>query len=147
MWVLEGDEIIAVDGVDCRANIEKIVECIQGSESDSVTLTLSRHYLKVPKGPVKVVFSPSGNMVSVPRGTPLRKAAAMANEILVCEVYKEAGTGKNYEMSKDEAPQAWDNTMPMTLVPAPGETKAKAVDDTLYGGTRVMDSAPGTLPR
>merc|ERR1711862_756867 len=100
MWVLEGDEVLAVDGVDIEGSVDKIVECVQSSESDTLTLTLGRNYLKLPKGPIKVVFAPSGNMTPVSRGMSLEKVARLANEEIDCDVYREVGTGKTYNMRK-----------------------------------------------
>ena len=50
MWVLEGDEVIAINGTSCKgADLDGVVALVAGSEGDTVTLRLSRNYLKAPK--------------------------------------------------------------------------------------------------
>lgn len=73
MWVLEGDEVVAVGGVDVeRKGLDEVAPLVKDSVGDSVTLTLCRYYMA---GPVKVVFLPSGQTATMRRGVEISKAA------------------------------------------------------------------------
>jgi len=130
MWILEGDEIVAVEGVSCAGDLDKIVELVMASEGDRITVTLSRNYLKAPKGPIKVVFRPSGNMMTVSPGNKFSNIAASLGED--DGWYQEVGTGKMLKISEDEVPGNWDNVMPMTLVAAQAPQETAGGEDNLY---------------
>jgi len=134
MWVLEGDKIVAVNGVDCEdGNIDKIVELIVGSE-DEVSLTLSRN---TRLGPIKVVMLPEGFMTTVRRGARLSSAAeaAAGRELkygcidgwCVTCWHRERTTDGIFKPCCDQLTGDWDNVMPLVLTPKP----EKAGDSTL----------------
>eukprot|EP00931_Biecheleriopsis_adriatica_P006579 TRINITY_DN107967_c0_g1_i1.p1 TRINITY_DN107967_c0_g1~~TRINITY_DN107967_c0_g1_i1.p1 ORF type:complete len:325 (-),score=59.66 TRINITY_DN107967_c0_g1_i1:119-1093(-) len=78
MWVLEGDEVVAINGESVEGeSLEKVGPLVKDSEGDSVTLTLCRHYYA---GPVKVVFLPSGKVATMKRGIEILKAAEIGVE-------------------------------------------------------------------
>lgn len=75
MWVLEGDEVVAVNGARCEGKgLDTIGPMVKESAGDSVTLTLVR-YCKA--GPVKVCFLPSGSTVVMKRGVEIAQAAKL----------------------------------------------------------------------
>lgn len=75
MWVLEGDEVVAVNGENVEGRpLDEIKPLVMDSEGESVTLTLCRHYLS---GPVKVVFLPSAKTAVMKRGAEIQAAAAV----------------------------------------------------------------------
>eukprot|EP00931_Biecheleriopsis_adriatica_P004952 TRINITY_DN106531_c0_g1_i1.p1 TRINITY_DN106531_c0_g1~~TRINITY_DN106531_c0_g1_i1.p1 ORF type:complete len:309 (+),score=43.70 TRINITY_DN106531_c0_g1_i1:62-928(+) len=135
MWALEGDEVIAVNGSPCEgAELDAIVALIAGSEGSEVTLTLARNYLKTPKGPVKVVFLPSGKMATVGRRKPLSEVAEFAEEDVnyACKEgwcgtcwHREQCTGDLFKPCCGEVPPSWDNVMPVTLVAEPQSKAAE----------------------
>jgi len=135
MWVLEGDRVMAVNGVDCEdGNIDRIVGTIVGSEEDSVTLTLSRN---TRLGPIKVVMMPEGYMCTVRRGARLSCAAeaAAGRELKYgcidgwCGTcwHRERTTDGIFKPCCDQLTGDWDNVMPLVLTPKP----EKAGDSTL----------------
>jgi len=78
MWVLEGDEVAAVNGVSVEGQgLDKVGPLVKEAEGDSVTLTLVRSYLA---GPVKCVFLPSGKVATMKRGVEINKAADIGVE-------------------------------------------------------------------
>mmetsp|Transcript_45076 Transcript_45076/g.94202 ORF Transcript_45076/g.94202 Transcript_45076/m.94202 type:complete len:270 (+) Transcript_45076:78-887(+) len=78
MWVLEGDEVVAVNGESVEGkSLDEVGPLVKNSEGDSVTLTLCRHYMA---GPVKVVFLPSGKVATMKRGIEILKAAEVGVE-------------------------------------------------------------------
>mmetsp|Transcript_13256 Transcript_13256/g.31411 ORF Transcript_13256/g.31411 Transcript_13256/m.31411 type:complete len:316 (+) Transcript_13256:96-1043(+) len=78
MWVLEGDEVVAVNGETVEGkSLDEVGPLVKNSEGDSVTLTLCRHYMA---GPVKVVFLPSGKVATMKRGIEILKAAEVGVE-------------------------------------------------------------------
>eukprot|EP00440_Ansanella_granifera_P032542 gb/GFBE01035308.1/.p1 GENE.gb/GFBE01035308.1/~~gb/GFBE01035308.1/.p1 ORF type:complete len:310 (+),score=70.11 gb/GFBE01035308.1/:1-930(+) len=78
MWVLEGDEVIAVNGENVEGkSLDVVGPLVKESEGDSVKLTLCRHYMA---GPVKVVFLPSGKVATMKRGIEISKAAEVGVE-------------------------------------------------------------------
>lgn len=129
MWVLEGDEVIAVNGTACGGeDLDTVVGLVAGSDGATVTLTLARNYLKSPKGPVKVIFLSSGNTACARRGDVLSEVAALAGEGVPYSCregwcgtcwHKEESTGETFKPCKDEVPRMWDNVMPLALTPAP----------------------------
>lgn len=73
MWVLEGDEIVAVNGQLVEGlGLEQVSALVKASEGSELTLTLCRYYMA---SPVKVVFMPSGQCATMKRGVEIRKAA------------------------------------------------------------------------
>lgn len=146
MWILEGDEVLAVGGTPCEGDLDKIVDLVMDSPGDRVTITLSRNYLKPPKGPIKVVFRPSGGMATVGRGNNFSDIASSVQENVhySCEEgwcgscwHREAATGKVVRMCQDEVPGVWDNVMPMMLVAAPETNRKEVIDkdgDIFKGG-------------
>lgn len=78
MWVLEGDEVVAVNGTNVEGkSLDEVGPLVKNSEGDSVTLSLCRHYMA---GPVKVVFLPSGKVATMKRGIEISKAAEVGVE-------------------------------------------------------------------
>lgn len=78
MWVLEGDEVVAVNGTTVEGqSLEEVKPLVKNAEGDSITLTLCRAYLA---SPVKVVFLPSGKVCTMKRGTEISKAAEVGVE-------------------------------------------------------------------
>ncbi|CAK0818968.1 unnamed protein product [Prorocentrum cordatum] len=125
--------VLAVEGTPCEGDLDKVVELVMGSPGDKVTITLCRNYLRSPKGPIKVVFRPSGGMATVGRGNNFTDIASSVQEDVnySCQEgwcgscwHREVATGKVVRMCTDEVPGVWDNVMPMTLVAAP-ETNRK----------------------
>jgi len=75
MFVLEGDEVLAVNGQTVEGkDLEDVAPLVKASEGDSITLTLCRHH---GVGPVKVVFLPSGAMATMKRGAEIRQATSV----------------------------------------------------------------------
>lgn len=73
MFVLEGDEVVAVNGVNVEGqSLEKVAPLVKDATGDSITLTLCRAYLAAP---VKVVFIPSGQNAVMKRGVEISQAA------------------------------------------------------------------------
>merc|ERR1719188_347454 len=73
MFVLEGDEVVGVNGVDVeKQSLEEIGPLVKDSPGDIVTLKLVRYYMA---GPVKVVFIPSGKMATMKRKVEISAAA------------------------------------------------------------------------
>jgi hypothetical protein len=135
MWLLEGDKILAVNGVDCEdGNIDRIVGTIVGSEESQVTLTLERN---TRLGPIKVVLLPEGFMKTVRRGARLSCAAeaAAGKELKYgcidgwCGTcwHRERTTDGVFKPCCDQLTGDWDNVMPLVLTPKP----EKAGDSTL----------------
>jgi len=78
MWVLEGDEVIAVNGEVVEGkSLEEVAPLVKSAEGDSITLTLCRAYYA---GPVKVVFLPSGKVSTMKRGIEISQAAKVGVE-------------------------------------------------------------------
>jgi len=130
-WVLEGDEVVGINGTPCEGEgIDEVVALIAASEDPEVTLRLSRNWLQSPKGPVKTVFMPSGKLAAVSRGDKLEQVATLAEEEVkysCCEGWcgtcwhKEPGTGVVHKMCQDEVPRIWDNIVPLVLTAAPNK--------------------------
>eukprot|EP00929_Paragymnodinium_shiwhaense_P025114 TRINITY_DN15263_c0_g1_i2.p1 TRINITY_DN15263_c0_g1~~TRINITY_DN15263_c0_g1_i2.p1 ORF type:complete len:347 (-),score=76.51 TRINITY_DN15263_c0_g1_i2:59-1099(-) len=73
MFVLEGDEVVAVNGESVQfESLDKVGPLVKESPGDSVTLTLCRYYMA---GPVKVVFLPSGKTATMNRKAEIAQAA------------------------------------------------------------------------
>lgn len=135
MWVLEGDEVIAVNGENVEGqSLERVGPLVKASEGDSITLTLCRHY---NVGPVKVVFMPSGKVATMKRGIEISKAASVGVEDVSfsckegwCKtcwhleplsgvVYRAcASQGKNRPPPKNPRtiPEKWNSVAPMLLL-------------------------------
>lgn len=135
MWILEGDEVIAVNGEDVEGKgLDTVGPLVKNSEGDSITLTLCRHYMA---GPVKVVFMPSGKVATMKRGTEILKAASVGVEDVAfsckegwCKscwhleplsgvVYRAcASKGKNRPPPKNPRtiPEKWNNVAPLLLL-------------------------------
>jgi len=80
-YVLEGDEVIAVNGQDCEgADLDEVLELIDAADASSFTMRLARNWILAPKSPVKVVFRGGETVTSatVKRGGTLRGAVEMA---------------------------------------------------------------------
>ncbi|CAJ1424952.1 unnamed protein product [Effrenium voratum] len=76
MWILEGDRIIAVNGIETvDASIEDIARLVGESPDDSVVLTLCRN---TRLGPIKVVVLPEGEFATVRRNSRLSSAVEFA---------------------------------------------------------------------
>ncbi|CAK0792095.1 unnamed protein product, partial [Prorocentrum cordatum] len=73
MFVLEGDEVVAVNGTSVEGkSLDVVGPMVKESEGDSVTLTLVRYY---NSGPVKVIFIPSKKTCTMKRGAEISQAA------------------------------------------------------------------------
>lgn len=122
MFVLEGDEVIAVNGVDTEGkDIEVVGDLVKNAEGDSITLKLCRNY---QKGPVKTVWYPGGEQVTLKRGAVLRLGAEALNVDVIygckdgycskcwhaCDV-----TNTVYRICKNVVPVEWDNVCPLIL--------------------------------
>ncbi|CAJ1419672.1 unnamed protein product [Effrenium voratum] len=70
MFVLEGDEVVAVNGTLCEGqDLQNVSQLVKESEGDTLTLKLVRNYLT---GPVKIIWKPSLKMATYKRGAILR---------------------------------------------------------------------------
>lgn len=135
MWILEGDRIIGVNGIETvDASIDEIARIVGESEGDSVSLTLCRN---TRLGPIKVVLMPGGEFATVRRNSRLSAAVefALGREIKYgcidgwCGTcwHRERVTGWLFKPCSDLITTDWDNVMPMVLFPKP----EKAGDATL----------------
>jgi len=135
MWVLEGDQLMAVNGIDVeRGTIEDVVAAVSQSDEPEVCLTLTRN---TRKGPIKVVLQPDGDMVTVRRNSRLSAAAEYcAGEELTygcvdgwCGVcwHREKFTNGVFKPCCDVLTGDWDNVLPLVLTAKP----EKAGDSTL----------------
>uniref|UniRef100_A0A7S4RJZ7 PDZ domain-containing protein n=1 Tax=Alexandrium monilatum TaxID=311494 RepID=A0A7S4RJZ7_9DINO len=78
MWILEGDEVIAVNGVTVEGkDLSEVGPLVKESEGDSITLTLCRAYMA---GPVKVLFMPTKKVATMKRGIEISNAAKVGVE-------------------------------------------------------------------
>eukprot|EP00933_Yihiella_yeosuensis_P083193 TRINITY_DN97372_c0_g1_i1.p1 TRINITY_DN97372_c0_g1~~TRINITY_DN97372_c0_g1_i1.p1 ORF type:complete len:311 (-),score=52.35 TRINITY_DN97372_c0_g1_i1:388-1320(-) len=135
MWVLEGDEVVAVNGESVEGKTtSEVGPLVRDSEGDSVTLTLCRSYYA---GPVKVVFLPSGKTATMKRGIEISSAAKVGVEDVsfsckegwckacwhsdqtwgtvfrACESYSSKRPPP--KLSR-RIPEKWDNVMPLVLL-------------------------------
>eukprot|EP00419_Tripos_fusus_P028459 CAMPEP_0172727352 /NCGR_PEP_ID=MMETSP1074-20121228/91628_1 /TAXON_ID=2916 /ORGANISM="Ceratium fusus, Strain PA161109" /LENGTH=305 /DNA_ID=CAMNT_0013554489 /DNA_START=43 /DNA_END=960 /DNA_ORIENTATION=+ len=135
MWVLEGDRIMAVNGVDTEdGDIDKIVGEIMGNDGPEVTLTLMRN---TRKGPIRIVMMPEGYMCTVRRNSRLSAAAEMAagRDLKYgcidgwCGTcwHRERTTNGIFKPCCDVLTGDWDNVMPLVITPKP----ERAGDSTL----------------
>lgn len=126
MWVLEGDKVMAVNGVNCEdEDLNAIINLVQQSGNE-VTLTLMRN---TRKGPIKVVLLPGGEMSTVRRGSRLSAAVeyAMDREIKYgcidgwCGTcwHRERVTNGLFKPCCDMLTGDWDSVMPLVLTPKP----------------------------
>lgn len=134
MWVLEGDEVIAVDGIQCEAkSLDFVGPLVKSAPGDTVTLTLCRNY---QKGPVKVVWKPGDEMITMTRGSLLRSCAEAANADVrySCKDgwcsscwHTEETSDLVHRICKFPVPQDWDNVKPLVLLRADYTFKTKGL--------------------
>uniref|UniRef100_A0A7S4QPE4 PDZ domain-containing protein n=1 Tax=Alexandrium monilatum TaxID=311494 RepID=A0A7S4QPE4_9DINO len=134
MFVLEGDEVIAVDGVDCEGkNLDYVGALVKSAPGDSITLTLCRNY---QKGPVKVVWMPGEEMITMNRGSLLRTCAetARAEVRYSCKDgwcsscwHTEDTSDLVHRICKFNIPKDWDNVKPLVLLRADFAFKTKGL--------------------
>lgn len=125
MFVMEGDEVVAVNGTLCEGqDLEQVSKLVKESEGDSLTLKLVRNYLT---GPVKIVWKPSLKMATYKRGALLRACEETlgANVRYSCEDgwcsscwHAEDNYMTVYRICKMDVPPKWDNVMPFVLLSA-----------------------------
>lgn len=133
MWVLEGDQVMAIDGEDVEfSDMDEIVDLVTNSEEpDRVTLTLMRN---TRRGPVRVVFFEKdgnwkkGMWATVRRGAPLSAAADATGQgskygcidgwCGTCW-HRERATNGVFKPCADVLTGDWDNVMPLALRPRP----------------------------
>eukprot|EP00929_Paragymnodinium_shiwhaense_P008659 TRINITY_DN112625_c0_g1_i1.p1 TRINITY_DN112625_c0_g1~~TRINITY_DN112625_c0_g1_i1.p1 ORF type:complete len:354 (+),score=93.81 TRINITY_DN112625_c0_g1_i1:92-1153(+) len=123
MFVLEGDEVVAVNGQYCEGgDKDQIGDIIKNSEGDSVTLKLARNF---HLGPVKVVFEPGHHMITMKRGPFLRNGAEAAGADVkygcrdgFCSScwHAEESTMLIHRICRMAIPKDWDNVQPMKLL-------------------------------
>jgi len=137
MFVLEGDEVVAVNGLSVEGKpLSEVGPLVKSAEGDSITLTLCRYTLK---GPVKVVFLPEGSMVTMRRGTEIQqagkncdapiayscnegwcKACWMTLDAFPDSVYKACNVSKSAQRPAPPhprlVPEDWDSALPFSLV-------------------------------
>jgi len=134
MFVLEGDEVIAVDGIDCEGkNLDYVGALVKSATGDSITLTLCRNY---QKGPVKVVWLPGEEMITMNRGSLLRTCAetARAEVRYSCKDgwcsscwHTEDTSDLVHRICKFNIPKDWDNVKPLMLLRADFAFKTKGL--------------------
>lgn len=142
MFVLEGDEVVAVNGQNVEGQSLDIVgPMVKDSAGDSVTLTLCRAYYA---GPVKVVFLPSGKFATMKRGVEILKAADVGvQEVsfsckegwckacwhtdtmwgIVYRACSASSPKKPPPKNPRTIPEKWDNVMPLCLLNWPETLK------------------------
>ena len=127
MWVLEGDRVLAINGIDTEEeNIDGVVKIVTESTGDSITLTLMRN---TRKGPIKVVMMPDGDMTTVRRNSRLSAAAEWAKGMELkygcidgwCGTcwHRERTTNGIFKPCCDVLTSDWDNVVPLVLTPKP----------------------------
>eukprot|EP00439_Symbiodinium_sp_Y106_P047830 s477_g6.t1 len=115
MFVLEGDEVVAVNGTFCEGgDLKTVSKLVKESEGDSVTLKLVRNYLR---GPVKIVWKPSLKMATYKRKALLRACEETlgANVRYSCE---DGWCSQVFRICKMDVPEKWDNVVPFVLLSA-----------------------------
>ncbi|CAE7246329.1 unnamed protein product [Symbiodinium sp. CCMP2592] len=125
MFVLEGDEVVAVNGTFCEGgDLKTVSKLVKESEGDSVTLKLVRNYLR---GPVKIVWKPSLKMATYKRKALLRACEETlgANVRYSCEDgwcsscwHAEETYMTVFRICKMDVPEKWDNVVPFVLLSA-----------------------------
>lgn len=133
-FVLEGDEVIAVNGIDCeRMNLDFVGPVVKSAEGDSITLTLCRNY---QKGPVKVAFLPGEEMITMTRGSLLRKSAeAVGADVRYrckdgwCSScwHTEDTSDLVHRICKFPVPKDWDSVKPLILLRGDYALRAKGL--------------------
>jgi len=123
MFVLEGDEVVSVNGVDCQGKGLAVVGgLVKGAEGDSITIGLLRNY---QVGPVKVVWEPGPKLITMKRNVLLRIGAETAGADVVygcrdgfCSScwHAEEGTNLIHRICKLTIPNSWDNVTPLYLL-------------------------------
>lgn len=135
MWVLEGDEVVGVNGEDCQGkSLDKIGPMVKEAPGDSVTLKLCRYYFA---GPVKVVFLPSNKTAVMKRGAEISSAAKVGVQEVSfsckegwCKacwhtdpmfkiVYRACNTvslKRPPPKNPREIPKKWNNVVPLWLI-------------------------------
>mmetsp|Transcript_66793 Transcript_66793/g.124802 ORF Transcript_66793/g.124802 Transcript_66793/m.124802 type:complete len:304 (-) Transcript_66793:142-1053(-) len=126
MWILEGDQVLAIDGQDVEDfTVDEMADVIKANAGDSVTLTLQRN---TRLGPIRVVVMPEGVQATVRRGIRLSAATEYAGRESdfgcidgwcgTCW-HRERSTNGVFKPCCDVLTGDWDNTMPMVLTPKP----------------------------
>lgn len=126
MWVLEGDQVLAVDGEDVEElSVKEIAGKIGQTTGNEVTLTLQRN---TRLGPIRVVIMPEGVQATVRRGIRLSAATEYAGRESdfgcidgwcgTCW-HRERATNGVFKPCCDMLTGDWDNTMPLVLTPRP----------------------------
>lgn len=137
MFVVEGDEVVAVNGVSVEGKpLSEVGPLVKDAEGDTIRLTLVRY---TSKGPVKVVFLPEGSMVTMRRGTEIQqagkncgagiayschegwcKACWMTLDSFPDSVYKACDVSKSAQRPAPPhprlVPEDWDSALPFALV-------------------------------
>lgn len=123
MWVMEGDQLLCVDGVDVeRGSIDDVVNIVSNNGKDEVTLTLLRD---TRRGPVKIVMMPGGKMETVRRNCRLSAAGEYAKQGVLkygcldgwCGTcwHRERTTNGVFKPCSDLITEDWDSVLPMVL--------------------------------
>eukprot|EP00931_Biecheleriopsis_adriatica_P074896 TRINITY_DN48872_c0_g1_i1.p1 TRINITY_DN48872_c0_g1~~TRINITY_DN48872_c0_g1_i1.p1 ORF type:complete len:339 (+),score=64.52 TRINITY_DN48872_c0_g1_i1:87-1019(+) len=125
MWVLEGDEVIAVNDVLCEGkDLEEVSLLVKAAKGDSIKLTLCRNTLS---GPVKIIWKPSMKMATYNRKAILRTCEENlgARVRYSCEDgwcsscwHAEEKYLTVFRICKHTVPKDWDNVMPFVLCSA-----------------------------
>lgn len=134
MWILEGDELVAVNDQVCQeADMDDILQLI-GNAGSEVTLTFKRN---VRGGPIKCVFFPSGAQATVRRNVSLSAAAAYAglNVKFGCTDgwcgtcwHRERSTNGVMKPCCGMLTSDWDSTLPLVLTLSPEKAGSKGVN-------------------
>lgn len=147
MWILEGDEVVAVNGKMCEGQgLDVMNALVKEAEGDAITLTLVRN---VQAGPVKVVWMPTKKMATMKRGTSLR----VCEEWLGARVRFSCENGwcsscwhvddhydAVYRICKNVVPYTWDNVLPLILIAKDEAKRRKGLD------VKYLLQADGLLP-
>lgn len=126
MWVLEGDKIMGINGVNVEdEDMDTLLDLIKKGGNE-ITFTLMRN---TRKGPIKVVMMPGGESATVRRGARLSQAAeyAFGKELKYgcidgwCGTcwHRERVTNEVFKPCSDVLTGDWDNVMPLVLTPKP----------------------------
>mmetsp|Transcript_80122 Transcript_80122/g.158732 ORF Transcript_80122/g.158732 Transcript_80122/m.158732 type:complete len:353 (+) Transcript_80122:72-1130(+) len=135
MFVLEGDEVIAVNGTNVEGKtVDDVGPLVKNAEGDSITLTLCRAYYS---GPVKVVFMPAGKFATMRRGIEITNAARVGvqevsysckegwcrscwhTDTMWGTIYRACNSRspkKPPPKNPRTIPEKWDNVMPLVLL-------------------------------
>jgi len=120
-YVLEGDEVIAVNGEDCEgADLDEVLELIDGADAGSFTMRLARNWIIAPKSPVKVVFrGDTVTSATVKRRGTLRGAVDLAGLSIdyLPDKWRCITTGEVYSLSGSKTKEIYDVSRPLILEP------------------------------